>query len=230
MKLKLFFQFGLIGLLGLISWSLFTPAILAQGAKPSEPFKVTFSFDEKNQATLRWTAVPGAKEYCIDANNEPDSVKQCAKSNAREFPLTNTSIFGTDIKPTDSFFVTALDAEGKEIVSQRSESVNNDLVVAKTEFGNFADLGDYAGKIMQYALPLGIALSIIMSLYAGIRYMLSQGQPDKVKEAHEVIQGAVLGLIVLIMARYLVNFLFVPTTGSSAISPEVYQAILEEIP
>lgn len=82
--------------------------------------------------------------------------------------------------------------------------------LAPTEFGLMQGLGRYATNIMKYALPLGIALAIIMTIYAGILFMLSQGQPDRIKDAQEIIQGAILGLVVLIMARFMVNFLILP--------------------
>lgn len=83
-------------------------------------------------------------------------------------------------------------------------------VLAPTEFGAITDLGEYAKQIMKFALPLGIALSILMTIYAGILLMLSQGSPDRVKDAQEIIQGAVLGLTILILSRLLVDFLFIP--------------------
>ncbi len=88
--------------------------------------------------------------------------------------------------------------------------ITGKVVTAPTEFGAVSDIGQYASRIMQYALPLGIILSILSVIYGGIRFMLSQGQPDQVKEGKEIIQGAVLGLVVLILARALVNFLLLP--------------------
>jgi len=82
--------------------------------------------------------------------------------------------------------------------------------LAPTEFGLVANLGQYATNIMRYALPLGIALAVIMTIYAGILFMISQGQPDRIKDSQEIIQGAILGLVILIMARFMVNFLILP--------------------
>lgn len=93
--------------------------------------------------------------------------------------------------------------------------------LAPTEFGPVENLGQYATKIMGYALPLGMALAVIMTIYAGILFMVSQGQPDRIKDAQEIIQGAILGLAVLIMARFLVNFLILPSIAPVDSNPIV---------
>lgn len=92
-------------------------------------------------------------------------------------------------------------------------------IVAPTEFGNIKTLGDYMQEVMKYALPTGVALAIIMTIYAGIILMISQGSPDKVKEGQEIIQGAVLGLIVLVLARLLATYLYIPSTQEEVITP-----------
>lgn len=99
-----------------------------------------------------------------------------------------------------------------EIEQAKATSPTKDTVTAPTEFGPLTSLGSYMEKIMKYALPLGIALATLSTIYGGIVFMLSQGQPDKIKDGQEIIQGAVVGLIVLILARLLATYLYIPST------------------
>lgn len=86
----------------------------------------------------------------------------------------------------------------------------NDRVSAQTEFGNITNLGDYVKRIMAYALPIAVALAVLMTIYAGFLLMWFAGNPEKTKEAGEVIQGALIGLTIIILSRVLVDFLLLP--------------------
>jgi hypothetical protein len=212
-----------LALIMMALWITATPTLAAEPA--AKPFEVKLRLNEQDQPTLRWNEVPGATKYCIFY--KVPYAEQCVDKADIDFPLYTK--FGKDIDPKATFTVTAKDKDGKDIPgATATSSVGlNGVVTAQTEFGNFTGLGDYATKIMQYALPVGITLAIIMTIYAGIQYMLSQGSPDKIKDAQEILQGAVLGLIVLIMARFLVNFLIVPTSDL-AISQGLPPAGVEE--
>lgn len=106
----------------------------------------------------------------------------------------------------------------------------DDRVKAPTEFGPVTDLGAYADNIMRYILPLGVALAVIMTMYAGIIFMTSQGQPDRIKDAQEIITGAVMGLVILILARLLMGFFFLPSAAQAAAPDFGFEAITEGLP
>ncbi len=94
--------------------------------------------------------------------------------------------------------------------SQNPTEKPGEVVRAPTEFGSLANLAEYAQQIMKYALPVAIALSILMTMYAGIMMMFFAGSPEKTKEAQEVIQGALIGLFIIIVSRLIVDFLILP--------------------
>ncbi len=50
------------------------------------------------------------------------------------------------------------------------------------------------------------AVSVIMIIYGGFRYILSQGEPDATKKAKGTIIGALIGLIVTVFAASIVGF------------------------
>lgn len=55
------------------------------------------------------------------------------------------------------------------------------------------------------SLIIGIA-AVIVIIIAGIQYMLSTGDPTKVNNAKNAILYAVAGLVVAVLARFIVNF------------------------
>ena len=58
-------------------------------------------------------------------------------------------------------------------------------------------------NIMLYVVGI---LSVIMIIFAGIRYATSAGAPDKVKSAKDTMLYSVVGLVIAIFAFAIVNF------------------------
>lgn len=134
------------------------------------------------------------------------------------FVVTSDSPVGADTKqPVAKIGEKETTKKGGETTAEAEATANK--ISAQTEFGAFADLGSYMQNIMKFALPLGVGLAVIMTIYGGILFMLSQGQPDRIKDGQEAIQGAILGLIVLILARFLANALYLPSIEEFSLKP-----------
>ena len=65
---------------------------------------------------------------------------------------------------------------------------------------NPVTLPTYIGCIYEFATYLAVGLAIIMIIYGGYKYITSQGNPDAVGEAKDIIGGAIIGLLVLGLA------------------------------
>jgi hypothetical protein len=74
----------------------------------------------------------------------------------------------------------------------------------KNSFNNW---GEYISAFVNYALIIGMAMAILMILYAGIRYITSQGNSTALSDAKEIITGAILGFLVLILIKYILGTL-----------------------
>ena len=61
-------------------------------------------------------------------------------------------------------------------------------------------------SIVNVALFLIGAISVIMIIYGGIRYTISGGEAKNVKTAKDTIMYAIVGLVVAILAYAIVNF------------------------
>ncbi len=92
-------------------------------------------------------------------------------------------------------------------------AVNTGIAInGKTSFtGGYAE---YIGDIYNFSLKLGSAIVVLMMIYAGIKYMTSQGNPSVINEAKDIIIGSLSGLAFLILAYFILKTLNMPVTNS----------------
>lgn len=189
-------------------------------------FKAWYTIEEKNgqlTGTVSWEGVKNATHYTISRINTGKAATVVANSLSNSNSEDITTRF-QNLEATDKFVVTAYqqDANGAAIMLAQGAAVEAGVVRAHTEFGNLANLGEYIQRVMKYALPVGVTLAVIMGMYAGITLMISQGAPDKIKNAKEGIQGAIVGLIILILVRLMVDFLYIPSIDTVPNSPSFF--------
>lgn len=70
-------------------------------------------------------------------------------------------------------------------------------------------LGDtmqVAVQLFQIILGLVGSLSLLMFVYGGFYFILSQGDSSKVSKAKDIIKNAVIGLIIVLASYTIVNF------------------------
>lgn len=72
---------------------------------------------------------------------------------------------------------------------------------------SFKNWGDYVSTFLDYALDIGMALAVLMIIYAGVRYLTSQGNSTALSDAKEIITGAILGFLVLVLIKYILSTL-----------------------
>lgn len=61
--------------------------------------------------------------------------------------------------------------------------------------------------IVDIMLRLAAIITVIFVLYGGVRYILSQGEPENTKKARGTVINALIGLVVAMLATAAVNFL-----------------------
>jgi uncharacterized membrane protein YjgN (DUF898 family) len=69
------------------------------------------------------------------------------------------------------------------------------------------DLGLVGLAIIEILLRLGAIVAVGYIIYAGFMYMTSQGEPDKAKNAQQMITNAVIGLVIALLATGVVTFI-----------------------
>lgn len=70
----------------------------------------------------------------------------------------------------------------------------------------------YVTAIYGYAIILGGTLSVLMIVFAGYTYLTSQGDTTKINSAKEILLGAILGFLILLTVRLILDFIGLPST------------------
>lgn len=73
------------------------------------------------------------------------------------------------------------------------------------------DFQTYFSSLVNVGIVVAIAISIMITIYAGILYAQSQGEASKIALAKELIAGCLTGLAILLLIK-----LILPTLGISS--------------
>lgn len=86
----------------------------------------------------------------------------------------------------------------------------------KTVFGDAKDIPSIVGKVIQIGLSLLGILFFLLVLYAGFIWMEARGNTEEVEKAKAIIEGAIIGLVIVSAAYAITNFVFTSiATGAS---------------
>lgn len=66
-----------------------------------------------------------------------------------------------------------------------------------TDLGNASNLSQYVNLLLKWALPVVGGLAVLMMIYAGYIYMTSQGNPEAVGRAKDIMIGVITGVLLL---------------------------------
>ncbi len=80
---------------------------------------------------------------------------------------------------------------------------STDKALAASDYSRLNDT--LSGYYKNIFVPIGVVLAAIMIVYAGIMYATSQGDPAKTTLAKEYLFGAIIGLVILLTAGYIVT-------------------------
>ena len=61
-------------------------------------------------------------------------------------------------------------------------------------------------NIFNVVLALAGAVAVAFVVFGGIKYMLSQGEPNETKQARDTILYSVVGMVIVVVAFMLVNY------------------------
>jgi len=86
-------------------------------------------------------------------------------------------------------------------------------------------IAEFIVGIYKYALGIAAVLAVLMVMFAGVMYLISAGNPQKVGQAKNFIIGAISGLVIL-ASSYLLLYLINPDL--TRLGPIVIEAVAEE--
>ncbi|MBI2621396.1 MAG: hypothetical protein HYW63_01965 [Candidatus Levybacteria bacterium] len=73
---------------------------------------------------------------------------------------------------------------------------------------NFTLSGGFIGKLVTLAFILAVLIALAFLIWGGIRWILSGGDKTKVEEARGTIVAALVGLVIVFLAFFIINFVF----------------------
>lgn len=74
-------------------------------------------------------------------------------------------------------------------------------------FTDLSDVWHVAGNVLDMLIQIGGLIAVGFIIYGGIRYIISQGDPDNLQSAKKIISNAIIGLVLAIMASTIVGFI-----------------------
>jgi hypothetical protein len=66
--------------------------------------------------------------------------------------------------------------------------------------GGGGSLQNMVNEILTIVIPVGVIAAMILLGVAGYTMITSQGNPDKINEAREIVTNAIIGLVIILMA------------------------------
>lgn len=61
-------------------------------------------------------------------------------------------------------------------------------------------------NVFNVVLALAGAVAVAFVVFGGIKYMLSQGEPNEIKQSRDTILYSIVGLVVVVISFMLVNY------------------------
>lgn len=115
------------------------------------------------------------------------------------------TMFAAACEPKGSFFGFPTWYKYLPGVSNTDESSGITTCTPKIEHINDAWL--IAAAVIDLLLRIAALGAIVFVIYGGINYIMSQGEPDKAKQARGTIINSLIGLVISVAAASIISFL-----------------------
>lgn len=77
----------------------------------------------------------------------------------------------------------------------------------KSDFTTVEGVAGQIGDVLNFAVGLSAIVAIVMIIYSGYMFITSAGDPDKVEKGKNALTAAIVGMVIVFLARLLVVFL-----------------------
>lgn len=74
-------------------------------------------------------------------------------------------------------------------------------------FTSLYDTWTVLANVLDILIRFAAVAAVVVIIYGGIRYIISQGEPDNLQAAKQIITYAVIGLVIAILASTIVGFI-----------------------
>jgi len=112
---------------------------------------------------------------------------------------------------------------GEHYCYRPSEAVDLSVVIGNIE--EVDSLPDYINAVYNFLLPVAALLAVLMLMIAGLQYMLARGDAGRIGKAKDRIRNAVTGLILLLTATTMAQFLDPSLTSLNRLTPPAIRTV-----
>lgn len=73
--------------------------------------------------------------------------------------------------------------------------------------GGINNLADLINRIIQFLIPLAVIILLLVFIWGGYDFILSQGNPEKVKAAQAKFTTGIIGFVLLLLSYIVVKLI-----------------------
>ncbi len=115
---------------------------------------------------------------------------------------------------TSLFLFSAFQVSAESLLPSNDEAP---LVVLQ----NDSTVNDLVRYVIIILVAIGVIAALIFLIWGGVKWIISGGNEDKVKEARQQIIAAIIGLVVLLLSVVVLNFVMGMLGVGSVLSPNI---------
>ena len=97
--------------------------------------------------------------------------------------------------------------EIKDLPPEASKPIGTVSEQCVPVINSLSDVWLIVAAVIEILLRIGILVALTFVVVGGVRYIMSQGEPDKTAQAKNTIQNALIGLVISITATALITFI-----------------------
>jgi hypothetical protein len=113
--------------------------------------------------------------------------------------------FANACEPANSFL--GIPTWYKYLPGEETTETLTQTTVCTPQLNSLADVWLIGAAILDILLRLAALLAVFYIVFAGVKYIQSQGQPDQTKKAKDALVNAIVGLVIAVTAAVLVSFI-----------------------
>lgn len=100
-----------------------------------------------------------------------------------------------------------LQSENRDLPSEFGGNAAHTAQTCIVQFKGLSDVWLVAAAVAEILLRLAVVIAIIFVIIGGVKYITSEGEPDKLSQALKTIIAAVVGLVISVTAAAIISFL-----------------------
>lgn len=95
----------------------------------------------------------------------------------------------------------------EDVANQKSILGGSPQTVCNVRADSLSDIGPILAAVVEILLRISALVAVIFVIVGGVKYITSQGEPERLKQALGTIVNALIGLVIAITATAFITFI-----------------------